>query len=175
MKLEEYQSTALLTAQEEAFDHAYLIPGIVGETGELFGHRAKGHWHGWDEDRLRTAKVGEYGDIAWMTAILLHTQGVAELRKGGHHLREVPPITVWGTLPDPWHLLLQKANNLYHLYSQQPTHCYIQGEAIQLWLLLERHCETITGASWTEVLQYNLDKLASRAERGVLRGAGDLR
>lgn len=169
--LANYQARAKSTAQPEAYNHDYLIPMIVGETGELFGQRAKSVWHGWDAARLETELVSEYGDICWGTAILLDMEGV-----NGSTTRLLgQPHTIWGDELDPHHLLLQRSTSLHMFYIQQYTKRYIPGEATQLWLTLEKHCEAITGVPFDEVLEYNLAKLAGRAARGVLRGAGDHR
>lgn len=172
MELKEYQAAAASTAQPAAYDHAYLIPGIVGEVGELFGQRAKAVWHGWTTDKLRQELVSEYGDIAWMTAILLRMEGVTNLQHA--RLRE-QALTVWGRPPSPWHPLLQKAVNLHHFHYEPETQQYIAGEAQQLWLALKEHSVAITGSGFHLVLQHNLDKLAGRVARGTLVGSGDHR
>lgn len=159
MDLKEYQRLALATAQPEAFSPDYLVPGIVGEVGELLGQRAKAHWHGWPEAQLQAQLVKEYGDVAWMTAVLLHTYDVDQVH--------VPPS--W-FIRHPELRLLRLATNLYEDY------CYaasFYGPAARLWQVLAGAAEEVTGSSFDHVLQVNLDKLASRAERGVLRGAGD--
>lgn len=171
MDLHEYQVLAARTAQPAAYDRAYLIPMIVGETGELFGQRAKSVWHGWPEDRLQAELVAEYGDIAWGTAILLDLEGVRDL--SGYLPR--PGRTIWGEQLDPWHVLLQKASAVHLFSTQADTNRFVSSEAAQLWLCLQTYCEQVTGSDWTTVLQANLDKLASRAARGVLQGAGDHR
>lgn len=157
-----YQRRALDTAQPRAFDHAYLIPGIVGEVGELFGHRAKAFWHGSHPDRLKEELANEYGDICWMTAVLLSTYQIHEVDLS-HSFQD----------KDPWLGLLDGADNLYGLYTYDDT--YVSSAARNLWAYLETHCLEITGLGFGEVLQMNLDKLRSRAERGVLRGSGDHR
>lgn len=169
MKLSEYQAAAAATADPKAFSLDYLIPGIVGEVGELHGQKAKSHWHGWDADKLQKELVSEYGDICWMTAILLSTHGVTA----------VPQVT-WKqhkvvTEKEAWHILLQKATFLSLWTQEERTMSYLQGEAQQLWLALEDHCETITGMCFDHVLGKNLTKLADRARRGTLVGSGDHR
>lgn len=171
MELAEYQVAAARTAQPAAYDRAYLVPMIVGETGELFGQRAKAVWQGWDDARLNAELVREYGDIAWGTAILLDLEGVRDLRD--YSLNH--PRTVWGGQLDPWHVVLQKASAVHLFSTQADTSRFVASEAAQLWMALHLHCQTITGSPWETVLQVNLDKLASRAARGVLQGAGDHR
>lgn len=170
--LANYQARAAATAQPAAYDHAYLIPMIVGEVGELFGQRAKAVWHGWDADRLQLELVSEYGDVCWGTAILLQMEGAHNLQ--GSKLR-LPGLTVWGNMPDPWEQLQARAGWLYRFHTQPETHQFIVGEAKQLWMLLERNCRAVTGLPFDQVLEANLAKLASRAERGTLVGQGDHR
>lgn len=171
MKLADYQREAARTAQPAAYDRDYLVPMIVGELGELFGQRAKSVWHGWSPARLKAELTLEYGDIAWGTAILLDLEGWADV----DGVVPQPSRSVWGTHLDPWHQLLNKATGLHLFYTSPDNTRFLPQEARVLWVLLERHCEAITGSTWDEVLQANLAKLASRAARGVLQGAGDHR
>lgn len=173
MKLSEYQTAAASTAMPEAFSHDYLIPMIVGEVGELFGQKAKAHWHGWSADQLQVELVSEYGDVCWGTAILLQMHGVTDLMY--KHPTSSIPVSVWGNPLDPWHLLLQRVQHVHLWSTEEQTHSYIRGEAQQLWLALETFCQAITGVPFETVLLANLTKLASRAERGVLVGKGDHR
>ena len=170
--LSNYQARAAATAQPSAFDRAYLIPGIVGEVGELFGQRAKAVWHGWDNQKLSAELISEYGDICWMTAILLDLEGIKSTRPE-NLLGQ--PRTIWNEQLDPWHILLQKACNVHLFHTQRQTTRYIAGEAEQLWLILEAFCLSITGADFDTVLEANLAKLAGRVERGTLVGSGDHR
>ena len=174
MKFFEYQAAAASTAMPAAFSDAYLVPMIVGEIGELFGQKAKAHWHGWDAARLRTELVSEYGDIAWGTAILLSTRGVHHFEVKSDPMNE-HALTRWGNKMDAWQVLLQRGQYLHQWYTEQETHSYIRGEAQQLWVTLATFSEAITGASFDEVLQTNLAKLAGRVQRGTLVGSGDHR
>lgn len=174
MDLQEYTHLAARTAQPAAYDRAYLVPMIVGETGELFGQRAKAVWHGWDAAKLELELVSEYGDIAWGTAILLKVEGIHYDKVQFPPLRQQGP-TVWGRQQDPWQHLLTKAHDVYLFNTQEETSSYVRGAAQQLWLALQHHSLAITGRDFDHVLQVNLDKLASRAARGTLVGAGDHR
>jgi hypothetical protein len=171
--LTNYQARAAQTAQPAAYDHAYLIPMIVGEVGELFGQRAKAVWHGWDADRIQLELVSEYGDICWGVAILLQMEGANSLQ--GSKLRRVDTCWCAADKPDAWAELQTRAGWLYTFHTQRETHQYIVAEAKQLWLLLAAHCEEITGLPFDAVLEANLAKLASRAARGTLVGQGDHR
>lgn len=172
MNLKDYQTAALSTAMPRAFDHKYLVPMIVGEIGELFGQKAKAHWHGWSEDQLKVELVSEYGDVCWGTAILLHTLNVDELDpifdKDSSTARAM-------RRRQPEQTLLSHGSYLWQWYSEEETQPYIKGEAMEMWAILEAFCEEITGVPFETVLQANLEKLRSRAERNVLIGSGDHR
>lgn len=169
MKLSEYQSKCETTAHALAYHHQYLIPGIVGEVGELFGQQAKAYWHERSGPELQDLLVKEYGDIAWMTALLLHTEGyfnVADWK---------PVVGFNGRLPDPMALLLGRATQLHSAWLNREEYDWLPEAAERMWQALESQCERVTGVEFDVVLQANLDKLASRAARGVLKGAGDNR
>lgn len=168
MKLSEYQTAALVTAQPRAFDLQYLVPMIVGEIGELFGQKAKSHWHGWEYSKLQEELVSEYGDVAWGTAILLHVAKVDDIDLDKFRKSE----------NTEWQQLLSRAHYLHMFYSSTvppQTLEWVSEEAQLLWLTLERHCSEVTGVPFETVLQANLKKLADRAARGVLQGQGDHR
>ena len=42
MTLNEYQNKAMSTRMDSCDNHAYMLTGLVGEVGELFGKIAKG-------------------------------------------------------------------------------------------------------------------------------------
>lgn len=170
MELHEYQLAATRTAEERAYHWRYLVPGIVGEVGELFGQRAKAHWHGWDDTRLRRELVSEYGDIAWLTAILLTTVEVYDEPQG-----YAEPIHPFRDVPDPWQQLLNRAHAVHLLAGDWHTRRMVKGDAVLLWAQLRHYSHTITGADFDHVLQANLRKLADRAQRNVLQGSGDHR
>lgn len=168
LTLSVYQDRASATADPRAFDLEYLIPGIVGEVGELFGQRAKAHWHGWDREQLNKELVSEFGDICWQTAILLKRYKVHAVH---------PAFYEAGTPQgDPWLELQMCATNLNGVYSLfDRTDYQIEQRAQRLWVLLESSCQTITGHCFRHVLEANLAKLADRQARGVKLGQGDHR
>jgi hypothetical protein len=174
MELMDYQAAAAATAAPEAFSLDYLIPGIVGEVGELFGQKAKAHWHGWTPERLQAELISEYWDICWMTAILLSTENVHHLTYKQDRMEEFV-LTRWGNKRDSWHILLQRAQYLHQWSTEKETLSYIRGEAQQMWVALHQYCWDITGASFDHVLNANLMKLAGRVQRGTLVGQGDHR
>lgn len=169
--LANYQARAAATAQQAAYNLDYLVPMIVGEVGELHGQKAKSVWHGWTADKLQMELVSEYGDVCWGTAILLEMYGIRATT--GSLLGQ--PKTVWGDPLDAWHILQNRATGLHLFYIQPNTRRYLPSEAEQLWMVLEEHCETITGVPFQEVLDTNVAKLAGRVARGTLVGQGDHR
>lgn len=170
MELKEYQERATATAEPRAYDLEYLIPGIVSEVGELLGQQAKAHWHGWDEARLMDAALLEYGDIAWLTAVLLKVHGKDNAL----------PLTRVRSPYTPVQQFIGIASNLHMAWTvgdleDAPRTGWITEEAARMWRRLEQHAEAVTGQPFDVVLGANLAKLASRAERNVLRGSGDYR
>ena len=168
--LREYQQQALATADPAGRELSYLIPGIVGEVGEMFGHRAKALWHGKSVEELQKELVLEYGDVAWMAAVLLDTLAVEYVLP-----RPRPVTNWWGGQPDPWAMLLHHSATLYQWWLDERTHEYLPGAAVQMWQDLDFYALTITGAPFEAVLRANVEKLASRRARGVLQGNGDHR
>lgn len=172
-----YVEAARETADPEAYHLEYLVPGIVGEIGELFGQRAKAHWHGWPDEQLRTELTSELGDIAWMTAILLDRFGVTEIPREEYDKMDRP----YANAIPVSSLLLARATSLHgaHMSSldlEELAERLIPATATSLWVLIETRSAQITeGADFPEVLDYNLKKLADRAARKVLKGSGDHR
>lgn len=172
MNLSEYQKKALSTAAPVAHTYEYLAHGLIGEVGEFAGRIAKGVWKGDRESSAYTTDLAlEYGDIAWMTAVLLNKQGIHGRDAWGQpHATPHEPGADHAT---PLGEIMGEAGHLYRIYA-----CNLVGyslDARRLWDLLEAHCPVITSHTFDAVLQMNLDKLASRAARGVLIGNGDHR
>jgi len=167
MNLQEYQAQALATALPSALSRAYLIPGIVAEVGEMFGKKAKAVRDEWHEEALLIEMAKEYGDVAWMTAVLLEVEQVRTITE--RHNPRV--LSFLGKSPNPLTSILARVNVL----ANEDFHEYVPTEAQGLWLDLAHNCFAITGRSFDHVLQLNLDKLASRQQRGVLTGSGDNR
>ena len=162
--LAEYQVNALRTAMSEAHDHAYLLPSIVGEVGELFGKKGKAVRDHWSKERLENELAAEYGDICWMAAVLLNLHDVHEIPEGYRDRRELEA--------EPWLMLLEAATALYEAPMFGNS---VRRNAILLWIELEEHCSAITGHTFDEVLNLNTKKLLDRQSRGVLTGSGDNR
>lgn len=173
MTLTQYQAAAAATAMPKAYHHNYLVPMIVGETGELLGHIAKGYWHEKSAEALQIELVSEFGDICWGTAILLSVEGVNECKAPEIWVRSQFRSDV--TQEEALLRLLRRAGYLYMFHTDGQNSHFIKDEAVQLWWALETFCKTITGHDFEYVLQRNLQKLADRAARGVLKGSGDHR
>ena len=167
MNLQEYQAQALTTCLPSALSREYLLPGIVAEVGELFGKKAKAVRDGWADQALKFELIKEYGDVAWMTAVLLELEQVRHITEK-HNPRVLSFI---GRTPDPLTSILARVNVLVN----EDFHEYVPTEAQGLWLDLSAHCQSITGTDFDRVLRINLEKLASRQQRGTLTGSGDYR
>lgn len=86
MILNEYQNKAMSTRMDSCDNHAYMLTGLVGEVGELFGKIAKGIRKdktefynnnlvdGFSEEELHNIK-SELGDCAWFIAGIADTFG----------------------------------------------------------------------------------------------------
>lgn len=86
MELNEYQEKAMGTCMASCDNHAYMLTGLVGEVGELFGKIAKGIRkkktefdcnllvNGFTEEELHDIK-SELGDCAWFIAGVAETFG----------------------------------------------------------------------------------------------------
>lgn len=87
MSLNTYQDRAMATCMESCDNHAYMLFGLVGEVGELFGKLAKGirknktclHYNkftagGFTEQEIHDLK-SECGDICWFIAGICKTMG----------------------------------------------------------------------------------------------------
>lgn len=199
--LTDYITVAKSTAQPEAYSYEYLVPALLGEVGEVFGQIAKAKWHGWSHEKLTTELVAEYGDICWMTAILIDHRldiDTYDLKVGAAPVAFFPYAGIR-------HIQVH-AQNLVEAYEIEQSagetinrFCEEHGMGVddtgfheladrydaaqdttdelllKLWAYLEVHAAQVTGSEISVALAYNAEKLASRAERGVLRGAGDHR
>lgn len=159
MTLDEYITAAASTAEPRAYDLEYLQPGIIGEVGELFSEFAKQHWH--ESDRSATI-VDEYGDICWLTAILLKRNEFGDwevdtmVRRYGNEI----DLDLEGALD----LILNRAVSVCRSSLSQ-----VYMRAAMLWDTLAQHCVTVTGQDLDTVLQRNIEKLAERSGKGELK------
>lgn len=182
LSLEEYAKRAQETAESRAYHMGYLIPGIMGELGELSGQIAKGYWHQWSAEKLREELTAEYGDVLWMTALLSQRYGVTD--------QDLDPkeLVLLEETPDPalpkyvvLHLVddfLDVAENCLDPmadFEDEVAYREARDSVARFWSRLCGCCLAVTGRSLGQVQEYNLNKLASRAARGVLRGQGDHR
>lgn len=147
--LEEYLPQALTTMEPRSQDLGYLLPGLVGEMGELFGEYAKEVRKGEDRSGL---VVLEYGDVAWMTAGLVAVLEMDPKAVEEHHALFDPP----GSLEAGLELLLNRVAGVYRGGAALPL------RVSALWVTLRDLCQDLTGASWSDVLDRNLEKLEAR-------------
>lgn len=86
MEINEYQKRAMSTCMASCDNHAYMLTGLVGEVGELFGKIAKGVRKCKTEffynrlvdgfsDEEKHDIMSELGDCAWFIAGIAHTFG----------------------------------------------------------------------------------------------------
>ena len=190
-QLMDYIEAAKATAQPEAYDYNYLIPGLLGEVGEVYGQIAKNQWHGWSEEKFETELVAEYGDICWMTAILMDHR--FEMDTYDLEVEDAPtefaPFIGMQVIGERVNKLVealnwesdagQKVQDFPHsnqaLTLLESLDNYTDEMLVKLWAYLVVYAPVVTGSEIQKSLDYNAEKLASRKARGVLRGAGDHR
>lgn len=168
--LQEYLPKALSTASEEARSLEYLAPGIAGEVGELLGHVAKAVWHHTPEEDLCRELALEYGDVAWMTAVLLHVTDGENLSDPSAVPRRV---NVWSS-DHPLEALLGRAASIVRAKNDGDVD-RLRQQAQHMWSALSTLAHSATGYTFDEILEMNVAKLADRAARGTLKGNGDHR
>lgn len=178
--LSDYVAKAKTTAQPEAYSYDYLIPGLLGEVGEVFGQLAKAHWHGWTPAKLEEELVAEYGDICWMTAIMMDKRFGSDLPAVDAHTDLDGFLPFYGMrriayILDQLVVTLLSEEAMEESEAHESYRQVADNALVRLWQALEEHAPVVTGHPIQKALDYNAAKLASRAERGVLRGAGDHR
>lgn len=165
MKLSDYQARALETALPTALTPEYLNPALLSEVYELgaqvFGDTAKMiRDQKLDNTKSYNATVKEYGDVAWVTAIALHVQGVKEVSGWDEPVGE--------DFHDFTNRLIMKA--------QIAVESDDTFQLAQIWQMLKAHSGILLAdMDFDEVLEANLAKLADRKQRGVIGGSGDER
>lgn len=183
MNLDAYTPLALGTALPTALAADYLGPALLAEAHELaaasYSYDAKLVRDGTDkEPQLAAAIVKELGDVAWPTAVILHTTGeaIADLED----LDNARAIDHGGELNDVLAEVIRRAGlvSAYLEFAEagNPLGQWLaHSEAWALWHLLEEHAEAISGRDLAHALEENVLKLADRKARGVLAGSGDNR
>lgn len=172
---ENYLPSALETALPSSLTLGYIIPGLIAELGELYGVQAKAIRDDYSGEETRTRLVAEYGDVAWFAALLVH---LTEDRLPSHskEYRVIPPAPELDALGS---LLTRAAEFTHSAWDQRHVGphatAWMAIRAQLLWSALEQYSERVTGAPFSEVLAYNIVKLADRKRRGVLSGSGDAR
>ena len=190
-QLMDYIEAAKATAQPEAYDYSYLIPGLLGEVGEVYGHIAKNQWHGWSEEKFETELVAEYGDICWMTAILMDHRFEMDtydlesedaptefapfigMQVIGERVTKLVEALDWEAEAEE--VVQDSPYNNDALVRLESLANHTDEMLVKLWAYLVVYAPVVTGHPIQKSLDYNAEKLASRKARGVLRGAGDHR
>lgn len=172
--LNEYQQQAMSTAifpVDRSLD--YTVLGLLSEVGELA--------EAWLDNKKTLADVAaEAGDCYWYCAAIASTLQVA--------LEDVVRFSMGGRMylatTNLIHALTASSGNLAglvkkairdddgHFSSERREKAiHLLGQTV---LQLDELCEAQGTTRWA-VMNDNLDKLASRKQRGVLAGSGDNR
>ena len=176
MNVDTYTRAARSTALPTAYSFEYLAPGLVSEVGELYGVEAKTHRDGLTTADNHAKMVGEWGDVAWVTALLRYHTGTLLAERGTPVHTDPTPEDLGVDLDSyPLPTLMRIALIVDGLAGREERLKDIYWLAMETWYLLERFSGVMTGRSFDQVLQHNLDKLASRKSRGVIGGSGDNR
>lgn len=148
MELNEYQKQAMNTCMESSNNVAYMFLNLAGELGELAEKMSESiSDRRWNETlRELCLSLGELGDI-------------------GKNLRKHPDTPI--------------AEEIRHAFWKLKYLRPVFREELQkeigdiMWQL--NGLMTVLGMSAEDVARQNLEKLASRKERGVIDGEGDNR
>lgn len=174
MNLKTYQTKALSTALPTAFSLDYVVPAIYGEWGEVIEKRGKAQRDDWSAERFAVESAKELGDVAWATAVLLHMAGIDRPYAPTPREREAvfrsPGLFKKRRLEISKRVLV-----IYEAYTYGDTTAHLGEMAHCLWWHLQAYSLELCSHTWDQVLQMNVDKLASRKARGVITGAGDNR
>jgi hypothetical protein len=173
-----YQSGAVRTAIYPG-TMVYPILGLCGEVGELIAAINKDRYSGEASDNLDDVKK-EIGDVLWYVANIAEDMSTL--------FSEVMGQKNFGVCLETWNIddaLIELpiqagvvAENIKKAIRDDDgavSHARGRNILASLCLIvtwLERLCSGF-GATLEECAQLNLDKLRSRAERGVIKGDGD--
>lgn len=166
MKLKTYQQLAQRTAiYPEHNAAAYLATGFVAEAMEM-GLALERYGVSAGEEQ-RDDVIAEAGDILWFYAQICTEQGV------DMEMTEVEMSADWVTvgcymLLDPYAKSLRKGEQFFMEQIDRQSAQLIASQAAAI-------ANVVAGLTLEEVLEKNIQKLASRQERGVLEGSGDHR
>ena len=161
--IETYQQLAMRTCLPTAKNWGYAHFGLKSEIYELnaklCGGKAKSIRDGADFNKTKSTKAifDEYGDCYWFIALMceLTNSDFANVYN-----------SKFATLKMAWKFARQMLGIFKSiLYSVNLSRLILS--------LKEEHTEI--GFLIREILQCNVDKLASRQQRGVLKGSGDNR
>lgn len=184
MKLNQYQKKAITTKMyDDSVAIAYIVLGICGESAELYEKIVEGDT---SEGNLELLSK-EIGDVAWYLA------GWAEENK-----LKLESIAKFNTVQSSeGQVSIHHLNDQLVLYSGQIAEytkkalrdnfdeisvgVYPADKLVKVNIAVANLLETIKGIafyfllSFDEILEDNIEKLRSRAERGKIGGSGDVR
>lgn len=151
MDLKTFQAGIKPDATEAAYHLGYLVPGIMGDVGDLFALRANAALR--EQDVSGEAAVEMYGELAWKTAILLDSYGIdeveAEITEAMQHQ--------WAGQISGWLSLANRAQLTAAMWLEDRPHL-IPGSAQRLWVSCRMRAEEVTGVDFDTILQTHLDK-----------------
>lgn len=185
MNLNDYQAKAVTTALPTAFDLGYLIPGLVAEAAEVAELFEVEHWES-QEEFLHELK-SEVGDVLWFTALIANEYLYALdserfLENIGEELEADTGIADDVSTTTYLFSLFLSCGAISGFYAKgvRDSHGDIKAKHIES---LFEHVASIAatalqlahdrGIAIEEVLEYNISKLFSRKDRGVLGGSGN--
>lgn len=166
MTFEEYIPLAMATAVFK--DPFYPYASLMIETAELADLFAKPMLRGDNDGQVdRDKLIKEAGDCFWNLAAICYARKVTPCP-----VAEVsPPNQMYSVIVE----LLYFANEIqqYEMFSIKPGRIEsVVPRAISEYYDILRHVLSEQGIEVSDVLDANLAKLKSRAERGVLMGSG---
>ena len=159
-----YQELAMRTCLPSAKNWGYAIYGLDSEYHELnakiSGAQAKRIRDGEDFNNEKAIKgiADEVGDCYWFIAL------ICELR--GLRFKDIFRLS-----PLRFAFRFFKAS----FRDMGILRAIINAFMIRRWIVYLREFCKVNNFDILDILQRNIDKLASRAERGVLKGSGDER
>lgn len=183
MNLNEYQEKAITSKiYDDSVAIPYVVLGICGETAELYEKivEAIGYGEGADLDLLSK----ETADIIWYLAAWAEENGLML-----EDIEKMSNMTSHPTIADMMDDLVKYSgqiaefskkalrddfddisNGVYPASKMDKTNTSVANLLLTVKLIVKYF-----GLDFETALQENIDKLASRAARGVLGGSGDVR
>jgi NTP pyrophosphatase (non-canonical NTP hydrolase) len=173
MNLETYKTMAMVTADYPHYKSNLLYPslGLLGETGEALNTLKKMLRDDKSTTLTKERRLklkGELGDVMWYIANIAHhthsslqpAQTLVELA-----IQEKPDIF------DAAFKMMLRAHELSRL-CLAPDDLRMSDAIIRMITAMDEMC-TACSLTLDSVTDYNIEKLASRAERGTIGGDGN--